>query len=89
VRQEGKDTVTINAAADAFRKQHRIDENMFGSFEEAEQLFAACGLEVTGREGLAIDELSCLDLPGVNKNEIAAFMRGKPLVRESWCLRAK
>ena len=89
VRQEGKDTVTLNAAAAAFRKQHRIDENMFSSFEEAEQLFVSCGLEVMGREGLAIDELSCLDLPGVNKNEITVFMKSKPLMRESWCLRAK
>jgi len=89
IRQEAKESGSGNAKADAFRKEHRIDENMFTSFEEAVQLFEQYGLEVVEREGLAAEALSCLDLPGVNKNEVLHFLQRKPLGRESWCLRVK
>lgn len=89
LRQEAKEALSRNPLVDAFRKQHRMDENMFGSFEEAEQLFDDCGLEVVEREALALDELSCLDLPGVNKKEVIQLMESRPQARESWRLRAK
>jgi len=89
LRPKGKDTFSQNPLVDAFRKQHRMDENMFESFEAAEQLFDSCGLEVVEREALATDELSCLDLPGVNKKEVIQLMESRPSMRESWCLKAK
>jgi len=89
IRQEAKESGSGNAMVDTFRKEHRMDENMFTSFEEAAQLFAQYGFEVVEREGLAAEALSCLDLPGVRKNEVLQFLQNKPQVRESWCLRAK
>jgi hypothetical protein len=74
---------------DAFRKQHKIDENRFDNYAAAEALFESCGLEVVKREGLATDQLSCLDWPGVNKKEIIQLLESKPSIRESWRLRAK
>ena len=72
-----------------FRKQHKIDENMFESYEAARQLFDACGLEVVDRLALAIEDLSCLDFPGIRRETVLQKLESAPPTRESWCLRVK
>ena len=83
-REEG--TAPRSTLVDEFRKQHQIDENMFGSYEEAEQLFASHGLEVVARKALSIEDLSCLELPDINKEGVIHLLKTKPQFRESWCL---
>ena len=89
IKQEQEDASPRHPAWEAFRKEHRLDENRFDSFEAAQVLFASCGLEVVKREALAVNELSCLDWPGVNKKEVVQLLESRPQPRESWCLKAR
>ena len=89
IRSETDETYAHHPEWDAFRKKHRLNENRFDSFAAAEAFFASCGLEVVERQALAPDDLSCLDLPGVNKHDILRLLAHKPHARESWRLRVR
>lgn len=89
IKTEAEERGPRHPVWEAFRKQHKIDENRFDSYAAAQALFESCGLEVVERKALATDKLSCLDWPGVNKNEIIQLLEHKQQVRESWCLKAR
>jgi len=89
IKHKQKEVTSGHPVWDAFRKQHKLEENMFDDYAAAQALFESCGLEVVKREGLAINKLSCLDWPGVNKKDVIQLLERKPPVRESWCLQVK
>jgi O-methyltransferase involved in polyketide biosynthesis len=69
-----------------FLDEHRIEENKFESYEEAEAFFSSCGFAVVRKIDTVFDSLSSLQyIPyAVQQEQVKEWMRG----RETWVLEA-
>ncbi len=76
-----------SAQASNFRKEHKLDENRFESYEDAEAFFKSCGLEVVHKESWAFGKLSSLETlsEGRRAAVIHKLQNEKP-IRQTWCL---
>ena len=55
-------------------------------FKQAEEFFRTCGFEILYRESQAIDQISCLSLLGVKKEETIEKIKTTTPDRQTWCL---
>jgi O-methyltransferase involved in polyketide biosynthesis len=69
-----------------FRKQHRIDENRFDSYEAAEQFFTSCGFKVDKKISFLPERLSTLNLLGDRKEDTLKKIQEASSIRETWQL---
>jgi O-methyltransferase involved in polyketide biosynthesis len=76
-----------DAEVSTFRKEHKLDENRFESYEDAEAFFKSCGLEVVYKEAWVFAKLSSLELISKEKRAsvVHKLQQGKP-IRQTWCL---
>jgi len=76
-----------NVSDKEFVKKHNIEQNKFGSFDEAEALFLRCGFEILQKVEVEKNNLSASKLLLENYPSAEEIFLGSKKTRETWVLK--